>query len=395
MNALDIDADSHGLGPDRHHGRRVHGPPASMGSPPGSATRHGRRRRHHPCRRHRLPGPQARADDRRRARGRGGHRRRRGGRGRRGHRARSLLGDPRRRGQLRRRHPPAAAAARDLGDRRRDADAAGDRRGDQRLRRSRGGGAGGALDDRQRDAGSADAVHPRGAARQADHDGADGLRRAVPTAGEQAIAPFRALADPLADMVRPMRYPELYEGPEPEARVRAGDNLFVDRSTPAAAEAILEQLPVHGDDEGRPAPRARRRDGARPQRRHGVRPSRRAKLFVNVAAMYGTPPRRADAQRLGRRPGEALSARTAPAATSASSARRGRRRSARAYPGATWDRLRELKRRYDPDNLFRLNHNIPPGRGVTDVDPGEVRCSLSGDVLTEGDRPRGPLRGQR
>ena len=31
-----------------------------------------------------------------------------------------------------------------------------------------------------------------------------------------------------------------------------------------------------------------------------------------------------------------------------------------AYPGRTWDRLRNLKRRYDPDNLFRLNHNIPP-----------------------------------
>jgi FAD/FMN-containing dehydrogenase len=32
-----------------------------------------------------------------------------------------------------------------------------------------------------------------------------------------------------------------------------------------------------------------------------------------------------------------------------------------AYPGKTWDRLRELKGRYDPDNIFRLNHNIPPG----------------------------------
>jgi FAD/FMN-containing dehydrogenase len=31
-----------------------------------------------------------------------------------------------------------------------------------------------------------------------------------------------------------------------------------------------------------------------------------------------------------------------------------------AYPGATWDRLREIKKRYDPDNLFRLNQNIPP-----------------------------------
>jgi FAD/FMN-containing dehydrogenase len=31
-----------------------------------------------------------------------------------------------------------------------------------------------------------------------------------------------------------------------------------------------------------------------------------------------------------------------------------------AYPGATWDRLVEIKRRYDPTNLFRLNQNIPP-----------------------------------
>lgn len=30
------------------------------------------------------------------------------------------------------------------------------------------------------------------------------------------------------------------------------------------------------------------------------------------------------------------------------------------YPGATWDRLRAVKAAYDPENLFRLNHNIPP-----------------------------------
>jgi FAD/FMN-containing dehydrogenase len=31
-----------------------------------------------------------------------------------------------------------------------------------------------------------------------------------------------------------------------------------------------------------------------------------------------------------------------------------------AYPGATWDRLRRIKAQYDPNNLFRLNQNIPP-----------------------------------
>jgi FAD/FMN-containing dehydrogenase len=34
-----------------------------------------------------------------------------------------------------------------------------------------------------------------------------------------------------------------------------------------------------------------------------------------------------------------------------------------AYRGSTWDRLRELKRRYDPDNHCRLNHNISPADG--------------------------------
>ncbi len=36
-----------------------------------------------------------------------------------------------------------------------------------------------------------------------------------------------------------------------------------------------------------------------------------------------------------------------------------------AYPGSTWDRLRRIKARYDPTNLFRLNQNIPPADGAT------------------------------
>ena len=31
-----------------------------------------------------------------------------------------------------------------------------------------------------------------------------------------------------------------------------------------------------------------------------------------------------------------------------------------AYPGATWDRLVAIKARYDPDNLFHRNQNVPP-----------------------------------
>ena len=33
-----------------------------------------------------------------------------------------------------------------------------------------------------------------------------------------------------------------------------------------------------------------------------------------------------------------------------------------AYPGATWDRLAEIKATVDPGNLFRLNQNIAPAQ---------------------------------
>jgi hypothetical protein len=36
-----------------------------------------------------------------------------------------------------------------------------------------------------------------------------------------------------------------------------------------------------------------------------------------------------------------------------------------AYPGSTWDRLTEVKARYDPANLFRLNQNVPPATGAS------------------------------
>jgi FAD/FMN-containing dehydrogenase len=44
-----------------------------------------------------------------------------------------------------------------------------------------------------------------------------------------------------------------------------------------------------------------------------------------------------------------------------------------AFPGSTLERLRQLKRRYDPGNLFRDNFNIDPGHGT-----GATETSTSG-----------------
>lgn len=39
------------------------------------------------------------------------------------------------------------------------------------------------------------------------------------------------------------------------------------------------------------------------------------------------------------------------------------RKALAAYGPAKLARLSTIKRRYDPENLFRINHNIPPARG--------------------------------
>ena len=61
--------------------------------------------------------------------------------------------------------------------------------------------------------------------------------------GERAIAPFRSIAPPIADMVRPMSYPEMYmpeeEGYHPIGVVRS---LFVDSLGLAEAGTIVEHL---------------------------------------------------------------------------------------------------------------------------------------------------------
>ena len=180
--------------------------------------------------------------------------------------------------------------------------------------------------------------------------------------GEHVIAPFRALAEPIADMVRPMRYPELYEGPEAEARFGAGANFFADSLDPAAAEAILEQLPKSTAPMRAVQLRVLGGALARVPNDATAFAHRDRGLFVNIAAMYmdagekDTHDAWVDglANSLGRDGAGGyvgfLGEETAATLRAA-------------YPGATWERLRELKRRYDPDNLFRVNHNIPPAEG--------------------------------
>ncbi len=173
------------------------------------------------------------------------------------------------------------------------------------------------------------------------------------------LAPFRALAEPYADMLRPMRYPELYEGPEQAAQFASGANFFTDSLEPAGAEAILEHLPR--STAMMKAVQMRVLGGA-----YGCVPNdatafghRDSGLFINVAAMYGDERERATHDAFVNGLADALGKGGAGGYVGFMGDEDEATLRA-AYPGGNWDRLRELKGRYDPDNLFRLNHNIPP-----------------------------------
>jgi FAD/FMN-containing dehydrogenase len=184
----------------------------------------------------------------------------------------------------------------------------------------------------------------------------------APDAGERALAPLRALGSPISDTVTRKPYPDLFtpadpdEGPTWAISSRA---LFLDAlddamidvierrlTEPGAPEAIV-QLRVLGGAMARVPGDATAfgwrdrpallwlitpdKDLARAAANEAWTAAFRAELpadgtatYVNFMGDEGT-----DAVR-------------------------------DAYPASSYARLRELKRRYDPDNVFRANHNIRP-----------------------------------
>jgi len=179
--------------------------------------------------------------------------------------------------------------------------------------------------------------------------------------GLDAIAPFVALAEPLANLVRPMPYPEMYPPGEdadyhPTAVART---MFVDAIGPDEAATIVELL--QASDAAMRVAQLRVLGGAvaRVPADATAYAHRTARIMVNIAALYDGPAER-----------EVRSAWVDDVTATLHQGYdgayvnflqdEGPERIRAAYPGATWDRLAAVKAAYDPENVFRLNQNVPP-----------------------------------
>jgi FAD/FMN-containing dehydrogenase len=175
-------------------------------------------------------------------------------------------------------------------------------------------------------------------------------------AGARAFAPLRSIATPLADTLAPMRYPELFQGPEGPHHVgisfRSVYRETVDR---AAADSVLER--VMTSDATMSGVQFRVLGGAVARVPAGATAfaHRDRAMIVNVFASYPDPARAPEydawvdafAEQVGQ--GE-------PGAFANFVSSEGRARDV--YPGETWERLKRVKAEYDPGNLFRYNVNV-------------------------------------
>lgn len=192
-------------------------------------------------------------------------------------------------------------------------------------------------------------------------------------AGERAIGALRRIDTPLADTVAPTDYATML-APDPPGPPPAsfGTAQFLDRVDDTAADHIIRA--IHTEAPGFHLAQVRVLGGAIDdvpvqETAYGHRGRR---IFVSTGVAVP------DAEELASARGwvEDVSAQLdqsvegCPVNFLGDAGPQGARR---AYPERTWQRLRDVKTAYDPDNVFHVNHNIPP-RGA---EAGRLRTSTA------------------
>ena len=179
-------------------------------------------------------------------------------------------------------------------------------------------------------------------------------------AGERAVAPFRALATPIVDMLKPMPYPEIYPPEEGDYHpVGLARTMFLEAIDLPVAETIVDHLRASRAQMAVAQIRVLGGAMARVPAEATSFAHRSARIMVNVAALYERPDE-APAHEPWVSGFAAVLRQGEGGAYVGFLGEEGEGRVREAYPESTWDRLAAIKGRYDPTNLFRLNQNIPP-----------------------------------
>jgi FAD/FMN-containing dehydrogenase len=181
-------------------------------------------------------------------------------------------------------------------------------------------------------------------------------------AGQEAVAPLRALATPLADMVSPMSYPEIYalggEGP-PRSQLAIRSSLIDDWDEGMAAKAIER---VQGAELPMAMCQLRVLGGAmaRVPADATAFAHRGRRLMVTAGAMNPGPGDPGALEDWVDGTAAALGLQGQSTYVNYVGAGEGPERVHDAYPAATYERLAEVKRRWDPENVFHVNQNVEP-----------------------------------
>jgi FAD/FMN-containing dehydrogenase len=182
-----------------------------------------------------------------------------------------------------------------------------------------------------------------------------------PQEGQSALAPFRAVAQPLIDMAMPMPYPGIYQftaaGEQRGFAVHASrfvteldddaiDAMLAATAAPSSPMAMI-QLRVLGGAMARVATDAT------------AFAHRSAPIMATVIVPFEDPTTEPAQRAWTDRIFEALAPKDAGVYANFLEDE-GDERIHAAYPAGTYERLADVKHRYDPANVFRMNQNIRP-----------------------------------
>ena len=180
--------------------------------------------------------------------------------------------------------------------------------------------------------------------------------------GERVLAPLRALATPVADAMSPIPYPAIYRFTAHQAAPHGVSirMTFADALSDATIDAALSAMERATSPYSIVQLRGLGGAMARVSKEDTAFAHRDRRYFVAIIGIWLDAAEDAAIHRAWteslwhaiRHDGSGVYVNFLE--------NEGTQRIREAYPGATYERLAAIKRRYDPENLFRFNQNVPP-----------------------------------